>query len=77
MVVNPKNVPSDNKQKHPDDRVPGDEPMTGVQASYLKTLAEQAHEPAAYNDNLTMAQASKEIDRLKGKRRPGRTRRVS
>jgi Protein of unknown function (DUF3072) len=41
--------------------------MTGAQASYLKTLSEQAHEPDAFSDKLTKAQASKEIDRLKAK----------
>ena len=39
--------------------------MTGAQASYLKTLAEQASEPHAYQDNLTKAEASKRIDALK------------
>jgi hypothetical protein len=67
MIANPKAVRADNTQKDPDAWVSGDEPMTGAQASYLKTLSEQAHEPSAYNDNLTKAQASKEIDRLKEK----------
>jgi len=31
-----------NTEKNQDDWVSGDEPMTGAQASYLKTLAEQA-----------------------------------
>ena len=33
--------------------------MTGVQASYLKTLCEQAGTPEGYNDNLSKADASK------------------
>jgi hypothetical protein len=37
-----------NTEKDPDDWVSGDGPMTGAQASYLKTLAEQAGEPHAY-----------------------------
>ena len=41
--------------------------MTAAQASYLKTLSEQAHEPAAFHERLTKAQASKEIDRLREK----------
>lgn len=41
--------------------------MTGAQASYLKTLSEQAHEPSAFDERLTKAAASKEIDRLKEK----------
>ena len=57
----------DNIRKSPDDRVLDDELMTGAQVSYLKTLSEQAHEPSAFNERLTKAQASKEIDRLKEK----------
>jgi hypothetical protein len=34
---NPKTHPSSNAQKDPDDWTTGDEPMTGAQASYLKT----------------------------------------
>ena len=56
-----------NTQKDPDDWVSGDEPMTGAQASYLKTLSEQAHEPDAFDEKLTKAEASKQIDRLRGK----------
>jgi DUF3072 family protein len=59
--------PRDNTEKNPDEWVSGDEPMTGAQASYLKTLSEQAHEPSAYNDNLTKAEASKQIDKLRKK----------
>ena len=32
-----------------------------------KTLSEQAHEPATFNERLTTAEASKEIDRLREK----------
>ena len=53
-----------NTEKNPDDWVSGDEPMTGAQASYLKTLREQAREPSLYQDNLTKAEASKLIDML-------------
>jgi hypothetical protein len=38
--------------------------MTGAQASYLKTLSEEAHEEFA-GDGLSKAQASKRIDALK------------
>ena len=48
--------------KDPDDWVTGDEPMTGPQASYLETLAREAGEPAP--DQLTKAEASKQIDEL-------------
>jgi hypothetical protein len=59
--------PKSNTAKDPDEWVSGDEPMTGAQASYLKTLSEQAHEPDAYDQTLTKAEASKRIDALKAK----------
>ncbi|TPM33723.1 DUF3072 domain-containing protein [Mesorhizobium sp. B2-2-2] len=62
---NPKMNPSFNVEKDPNDWVSGDDPMTGAQASYLKTLTEQAKEPAAYDPTLTKAEASARIDRLK------------
>jgi hypothetical protein len=58
-----------NRIKDPDDWVSGDEPMTGAQASYLKTLSEEAHEPDAFDPHLDKAEASKRIDRLKEKLR--------
>jgi hypothetical protein len=61
--------PSSNMQKDPDDWVSGDEPMTGAQASYLKTLSEEVGEPAAFDASLTKAAASKRIDALKAKTR--------
>jgi len=54
-----------NTEKNPDDWVSGDEPMTGAQSSYLKTLSEQAHKPEQFADDLTKAEASKRIDALK------------
>ncbi|MCY1058962.1 DUF3072 domain-containing protein [Nannocystis sp. SCPEA4] len=54
-------VPS-NLEKDPDDWVTGDERMTDAQASYLKTLCEEAHEP--FDPSLTKAEASKRIDAL-------------
>ena len=51
-----------NTQKDPSDWVTGDEPMTGAQRSYLKTLSEEAKEP--FDDSLTKAQASQRIDEL-------------
>jgi bifunctional non-homologous end joining protein LigD len=41
----------------------GDEPMTGAQASYLKTLCEETSEP--FDESLTKAAASEKIDELK------------
>lgn len=64
---NPKTSTASNTEKNPDDWVTGDEPMTGAQASYLKTLTEQAHEPDAFKDDLTKAEASKRIDALRPK----------
>ncbi|WP_337268430.1 DUF3072 domain-containing protein [Oryzifoliimicrobium ureilyticus] len=65
MSDNPKTDTVSNTQKDPDDWVSGDEPMTGAQRSYLKTLSEQAHQPDVYADDLTKADASKRIDALK------------
>ncbi len=63
---NPKNAENDgNTKKDPDDWTTGDEPMTGAQKSYLKTLAEEAHEEP--EDDLTKADASKKIDELQHK----------
>ncbi|MDF0497724.1 DUF3072 domain-containing protein [Bradyrhizobium yuanmingense] len=57
---------ADNTRKDPKDWVSGDDPMTGAQESYLKTLAEQAHEsPPA--DELTKAEASELIDKMRQK----------
>ncbi len=39
-TANPKSEPFSNAEKDPDDWTTGDEPMTGAQASYLKTLSE-------------------------------------
>jgi hypothetical protein len=51
-----------NLEKDPTDWKTGDEPMTGAQASYLKTLSDQASEP--FDENLTKAEASRRIDEL-------------
>ena len=68
--VNPKinPAPDSNTEKAPDDWVSGDDPMTGAQASYLKTLSEECGEPGAFATDLTKAEASKRIDALKSKR---------
>ncbi len=52
-----------NVQKDPEDWVTGDEPMTGAQASYLKTLCEETGEP--FDESLTKAAASEKIDELR------------
>jgi hypothetical protein len=66
-MSNPKTEPTDNTQKDPDEWVSGDDPMTGAQASYLKTLCEQAGTPEMFENNLTKAQASKLIDEMREK----------
>jgi hypothetical protein len=68
-MSNPKTDTTDNTKKNPDEWVSGDDPMTGAQASYLKTLCEQAGSPELYNDNLTKAEASKLIDQMREKAR--------
>ena len=51
-----------NTVKDPEDWTTGDEPMTGAQRSYLKTLCEKAYEPM--DETLTKAQASERIEAL-------------
>ena len=57
-------------QKNPDEWVTGDESMTAPQASYLRTLAQEAGEPI--DDSLSKAEASKKIDELQEKTGRGR-----
>ena len=66
---NPKTDPKDvsNQIKDPDQWTTGGEPMTGAQASYLKTLSEEAKEPEAFDPDLDKADASKRIDALRRK----------
>ena len=70
MATNPKTptpdqAESSNTEKDPRDWTTGDESMTGAQASYLKTLSEEAHEE--FNPKLTKAEASLKIDELQNK----------
>ncbi|KZY03727.1 MULTISPECIES: DUF3072 domain-containing protein [unclassified Sulfitobacter] len=65
MTDNPKSNPTGNAEKDPEDWVTGDEPMTGAQASYLKTLCEETGEE--FDDSLTKAAASEKIDQLQDK----------
>ena len=60
----PKSEPVSNAEKPPEDWTTGDEAMTGAQASYLKTLSEEAGQPEAYDEGLTKAEASERIDAL-------------
>ena len=54
-----------NTVKDPDEWTTGDEPMTGAQRSYLKTLSDEAG--VEFDENLTKAEASKRIDELQQK----------
>ena len=56
---------SSNLEKDPSEWTTGDEPMTGAQASYLKTLSDEAKEP--FQDDLTKAEASLRIEELQQK----------
>ena len=49
----------------------GREPMTGAQASYLKMLAEEVQEPAAFEQGLSKREATRRIDALMEKLRLG------
>ncbi|RYE36617.1 MAG: DUF3072 domain-containing protein [Sphingobacteriaceae bacterium] len=54
-----------NTIKDPDTWTTGEEPMTGAQHSYLKTLSDQAG--VEVDDTLNKAEASKKIDELQHK----------
>jgi hypothetical protein len=62
---------SETAAKDPDEWVTGGESMTGPQASYLKTLCQEAGVP--FDASLSKAQASKLIDELQQKTGRGRT----
>jgi hypothetical protein len=63
--------PGSNTIKDPDDWTTGGEKMTGAQASYLKTLSEEAGEE--FDPDLTKADASRRIDELQAKTGRGRS----
>lgn len=62
MSTDPKDDSQGNAIKEPDNWVTGDEPMTGAQASYLKTLCEEVGE--SFDEGLTKAEASERIEAL-------------
>jgi hypothetical protein len=66
-------IQGSNTEKDPDDWVTRDEPMTGAQASYLKTLSEEAGEE--FDHSLTKAAASRRIEELQAKTGRGTPRR--
>jgi hypothetical protein len=49
----------------------GREPMTGAQASHLKTLCEEVREPGAFNEGLSRSEAERRIYALMEKLRLG------
>lgn len=65
IKAKPAAAPAAHPEKDPDDWVTGDEPMTGPQASYLKTLSQEANEP--FDETLSKADASRRIDELQEK----------
>ena len=70
MATNPKTPADDqatpsNVEKDPHDWTTGGESMTGAQASYLKTLCEEAGEE--FDPSLSKADASMKIDELQNK----------
>ena len=69
-TANPKleDQPAGNAEKDPADWVSGDEPMTGAQTSYLKTLSEEMDQADAFSSDLTKAEASRRIDELKNRK---------
>jgi hypothetical protein len=67
--ADPRTLPS-NVEKDPSEWTTGSETMTGAQASYLKTLCEEAGEP--FDPSLSKAEASMRIDELQAKTGRGR-----
>ncbi|HEY0421559.1 MAG TPA: DUF3072 domain-containing protein [Acetobacteraceae bacterium] len=73
MSTNPKSpdqTPPGNPEKDPADWVTGNESMTAAQASYLKTLCQEAGEE--FDPNLSKAVASRRIEELQEKTGRGR-----
>lgn len=58
-------IQGSNTVKDPDEWTTGDEPMTGAQKSYLKTLSDEAG--VEFDETLSKANASKRIDELQHK----------
>lgn len=54
-----------NAVKDPNEWITGNEPMTGAQRSYLRTLSDEAGE--AFDGALTKAEAAKRIEALQQK----------
>ncbi|ETX14439.1 hypothetical protein OCH239_02415 [Roseivivax halodurans JCM 10272] len=65
MTDTPKQDAPGNADKPVEEWTTGDEKMTGAQASYLKTLCQEAE--VEFDDSLTKAEASARIDELQDK----------
>jgi DUF3072 family protein len=70
-MANQQELRGSNLEKDPTDWKTGGEPMTAAQASYLRTLSDQANEP--FDENLTKAEASRRIDELQERTRRGQS----
>ena len=62
-MIDEQDPKASNLEKDPDEWVSGDDPMTGAQASYLKTLCEEAKQD--FEPGLSKADASKRIEELR------------
>jgi hypothetical protein len=65
------NTTPNNLEKSPQEWTTGDEPMTAAQASYLKTMCDEAGEE--FDAALTKAEASQRIDELQAATGRGQT----
>ena len=65
MSTTPTPDDSSNTIKDPDTWATGDEPATGAQLSYLKTLSTEAKQDFDENAPLSKADASKRIEELR------------
>ena len=61
----------ENQYVSPGTSNPQREPMTGAQASYLRMLADEVKEPAAFQQGLSKREASRRIDALMERLRLG------
>ena len=59
----------DNTEKDPEEWTTGDEPATGAQMSYIKTMADEAGEDVP--EKMTKTEASQLIEKLQGKTNRG------
>ena len=63
-------APNENPEKDPEDWITGDEPMTGPQRSYLKTLCHEAGEE--FDETLDQGRCVAPHRRAAGEDRPWR-----